>query len=780
MDGTFANVSERIALGFDEAGESGRRFGFSLSRLSSLAGGLGSIAGTIGGIAAKLGAAVPLAANLVAMLANIAPAAGVAVTGLFAVVLASKALKIGMVGVGEAVKAAMDPSNPQAFEEAIKNLAPSAKSFAREVKALQPQFKALQQDVQQTLFQGLDKVLRDMGKHTLPVLRNGLETSAWALNLMAKNVGNAAVGLSMSGTLGQAISGANTGLYNLSRVPSQIVVGLTQVGAAAAPAFARLTAAAGAGADSLSERFSKAFESGGVQAAIENAIGLIGQLGSVIGNVGSILGSMFAAAQTSGGGFIGTLQQITGALATAFASPAVQAGLSAIFQTMATVASTVGPLLTQALVALAPVFTALGPPIQRLVGALGTALGPIIKALGPVLEAAAVAIGSLLDAVSPLLPVIGDLIAQLLPALTPILKTLGGVFERMAPIVAELAGVLMSALSPILAALVPVLEPILAAFMTLVEAILPIIMTQITAFAPLITQLAGIFAQLMVALAPVIAQLILLVANVLTRMTPILIPIIEMVAKLAALFADELARVISGFVVPALEMIVNLLSGDFSGAWESAKQMVGGAIDFFVRLFRDLPAKASEALSGLAASLWSRIWEAGLRMNEGARQKRDELLARIREIPGQARAALGDLGGVLWNAGARLISGLIDGIKSRIGSLRGTLSGITSSLPDWKGPAEVDAKILTPAGASLIEGFQRGITAATPGLEAQLGGLTGALPGMTLGPGAGGTAAGAGMPRLIVEVTGPQEMRGLIRSIVQKTGGTVEQVFGTA
>lgn len=779
LDGTFATLSERISMGFAEAEESSRGFSFSLGRIVGMAGGLGGVAMSIGKIAAMLGTAAPLAAGLAATIGQIAPAAGLAVTALFAVVLASKALKLGMQGVKEAVSAAMDPSNPEAYAEALKKLSPSARAFVGEVRTLQPQLKALQQGVQERMFRGFDGILREMGKTTLPLLKSNLFDAAFALNKMGKNIGNTAIGMSKSGVLGQALRGASDGLHNVARIPSQIMLGLTQVGAAAAPAFSRLTAAAGAGADSLSEKFTKAFHDGAITRAIDQAIAVLKQLGAIAGNVFSIVGSIFSAAQANGGGFLGVLQQITSSLATAFSSPAVQSGLQAIFQTMGTLATTIGPLLGQALGALAPVFTALGPPVQRLIETLGAALGPIITALGPVLEAAAVAIGSLLDAVSPLLPVFASLIVGLLPALTPILTMISNVFKMMAPLIAQVAGVLMSALAPILAALVPVLEPVLAALMTLTEAILPILSSLITAIAPVIAQLAGIFAQLMVALAPVIAQLILLVADILTKMTPILIPIIEMVAKLASIFADELGNVIQSVIIPAFEMITNLLAGDFSGAWDAAKRMVSGVIESWLRIFRELPGKAGEALAGLASALWSRIQEAGGKFNEGVRQKRDEAIAKLKEIPSMAKNALGDLGSLLWNAGSRLISGLIDGVKSKISSLRSTLSGITDMIPDWKGPAERDARLLTPAGRSLIQGFQRGITAQTPALERQLGGLTGALPGMTLGAsGASGGMVGGG-GRLIVEVTGPDEVKSFIRRIVQVDGrGSVQTAFG--
>lgn len=262
LDGRFATTGEAMAAGLRTGSDEGRRFTFSLGRLASMAGGLGGVVASIGGIVAKLGAAVPLAAGLAATVAQIAPAAGLAATGLFTVVLASQAMKLGMQGVGDAVKAAMDPSNPEAFNEALKKLSPSARAFAMEVKTLAPEFKKLQQAVQERMFKGLDGVLKGMATHTLPVVKKGLIDAAGGLNLMAKNVGNAAIGLGKSGTLGTAISGATAGLTNLSRIPGQLVAGLTQVAAAAAPSFARLTAGAGSAFDRMSEKFSAAFASG--------------------------------------------------------------------------------------------------------------------------------------------------------------------------------------------------------------------------------------------------------------------------------------------------------------------------------------------------------------------------------------------------------------------------------------------------------------------------------------------------------------------------------------
>ncbi|HET6356099.1 hypothetical protein [Streptomyces sp.] len=805
LDGRFATVGEQMAAGLRTADGEGRRFNFSLGRLASMAGGLGGVAMSIGKIAAMLGAAVPLAAGLVATLANIAPAAGLAVTGLFAIQLATNALKLGMQGVGDAVKLALDPSKAEEFNEAIKKLSPNARAFAKEVKSLQPEFKKLQQSVQDRLFKGLASVARDMGKTVLPVLSSGLKDAADSLNSMAVGVGRSASSLARNGTLGTAIAGANAGLRNLSRAPGQFVTALTQVGAAAAPAFGRLTAAAGKGLDSISQKITKAFNSGAMEKAIEQAITLIGQLADVAGNVFSILGSLFSAAQASGGGFIGTLQQITGALATAFASPAVQSALKAIFQTMATVATTVAPLLISALQGIAPVFTALGPPIQTVIKALGAALGPVIKALGPVLAAAAKAVGSLLTAFAPLLPVIGQLVAALLPALTPILDAVNKVFVALAPIIAQVAGILMSTLSPIIAALTPIIATLAKMIGDQLVIFLGMLGDLLVELGPSLTSIGETFGVLLTAVAPLIETIAKLGTELLTKLMPFITPLIELIGELAAIFADELATIIETVVIPAIEMIVALLNGDFSGAWEAAKRLVSGAIDTIVRWIKDLPQKAWNALSTFGSKLWQRASEAGAKLRTAIAQKIGEAVAKVRELPGRAVSALGNLGSRLFSSGAALIRGFIDGIKNMAGGVKDAVMGVLNDARDLlpfspakEGPFSGKGWTLY-SGQAISQGLAAGIASGEGRVQGAVSsmlanaqrGIAGmslpipgaALPGMAYGA-AGGRAAGRGGGRAEWIVRGDgsrfaELLTEVIREVVDlKGGGDVQRAFG--
>jgi phage-related protein len=493
-----------------------------------------------------------------------------------------------------------------ATADALARLSPHARAFVQEIMRLKPALEAVKFDVQQRMFDGLAGSLRTAAGAILPVLHTRLVDTAGAINTMGRGVLETAGHMADSGILGQALGSANRGLASMSRIPGDVVQGFMQIGAAAGPAFERISAGAAGLAQKISDRLSAAFASGGMQRAIDLAVQLLGQLEQVVDNVGKMLGEVLGAAQQTGGGFIGTLVKISDAMAKAFATPAVQSGLRALFSTMSTLASTAAPLLGQALQVVGPVLAALGPPVQTLIQNLGAGLSPIISALGPVLLAGAQAVGQLLDAVSPLLPIAGQLIAQLGPILTPILQAVGTLFQQWAPYVAKVGQLVQSVLSPVLAVLPTVLQPILDMFTSLTGTLFPIAVQLLDALQPSIGQLTSSFVQIAVALAPVLTQLGQLIAQGLQAMAPLIPPIIGLVGQLASMFAGELALQVQQIVIPALRMLSQLLSGDVSGAFGSFKQLVVGILKDVVREFLLLPAQIVMAIGDLGLTLWDK------------------------------------------------------------------------------------------------------------------------------------------------------------------------------
>ena len=116
------------------------------------------------------------------------------------------------------------------------------------------------------------------------------------------------------------------------------------------------------------------------------------------------------------------------------------------------------------------------------------------------------------------------------------------------------------------------------------------------------------------------------------------------------------------------------------------------------------------------------------------------VISYVRGIPGRILSGLGNLGGLLRNAGAQVIQGLIDGIQSGIRRVQSILSSVTNLIPDWKGPMDVDLKLLEPSGGAIMEGLDRGIRRGVDNVKSTLQGVTQEVPGMF------GTPAVAGLP----------------------------------
>jgi phage-related protein len=107
-------------------------------------------------------------------------------------------------------------------------------------------------------------------------------------------------------------------------------------------------------------------------------------------------------------------------------------------------------------------------------------------------------------------------------------------------------------------------------------------------------------------------------------------------------------------------------------------------------------------------------------------------------------SAFSGAGSWLADAGRRIIDGLIRGIQSGFDRVRGLLSSLTGLLPDWKGPAEVDSKILFKSGQLVMAGFRSGLEDQRKSIQDTLKDLTGGLPGFTGGPVRGGDGAASG------------------------------------
>lgn len=479
----------------------------------------------------------------------------------------------------------------------------------------------------------------------------------------------------------------------------------------------------------------------------------IEQLGPVIGVA---FGTLAAAAEPAGR-ILAALAPLAGVAAQALASLLVPA-LGAVSGIAAELAPAVAELvsevvggglggaireLTPSLLELAraaaPLIVQFGRLLVQALQTAAPALASLLRVLTPV--AAAIG-GTLLDAIAAALPLVGqlaDIWAQVLlaglQAALPILPLVVDVVRQLAsvlsnglavatPHLVELGRLLGETLLIALQGLLPILPSLAEAWMRLwSEGLLPNY--------PLLLRLA-------VEVLPALVQMIAAVVPLVVQAAGVLATWGGMVAMLTSQFQDDffpvLRFLLNDIVIPIFGSIVStvsgalrllqgivsvamgIVSGDWSRAWSGLRDIVSGAFQF-------IRGAADIATGGLITLLSS--------------------------LPGRMLGALGDLNGLLVEAGKNLIRGLIRGIEAMIGYLRDKLRQVTNLLPSWKGPPERDRVLLRDNGVLIMRGLVAGFEQEEPRVRRYLSDLTERIPDLPAPRGAlpaGLSPSGAAAP----------------------------------
>lgn len=252
----------------------------------------------------------------------------------------------------------------------------------------------------------------------------------------------------------------------------------------------------------------------------------------------------------------------------------------------------------------------------------------------------------------------------------------------------------------------------------------------------LATTLKDAFSRIWAAVGPVLTQIgqvvtgqvIPALSSFVAAATPIVTYLVGTLGPVVATVFSSVLTVIRGaltVISGVFNVFAGLLSGDWSRMWAGIKQIVSGAWTVIKAVF-------SAAWAAIKAAFSIGI---------------DALVALARGIGGKIKSGIGDLGGLLKDAGRRVIDGFIGGITDGFNKVRDTLSRLTGMLPDWKGPAARDAKILFGSGRLVMDGFEAGLSSRYGSVRNSLGNFTDTL---ALSSAGGGGAYGGGLGRAVI------------------------------
>lgn len=157
------------------------------------------------------------------------------------------------------------------------------------------------------------------------------------------------------------------------------------------------------------------------------------------------------------------------------------------------------------------------------------------------------------------------------------------------------------------------------------------------------------------------------------------------------------------------EDVWNGILSFFTGIWERIKSAHDAAIEWL----KSLLSTAWENMKRNLSEAWERIrgalnaaWDA---IKQGVSERINGVITFVRELPGKAVEALGNIKDLLVQKGRDVIQGLWDGMTEIWNKVTGWIGGIVSWIKEHKGPLSLDKKLLTPAGQAIMRGFEEGL-----------------------------------------------------------------------
>jgi phage-related minor tail protein len=147
-----------------------------------------------------------------------------------------------------------------------------------------------------------------------------------------------------------------------------------------------------------------------------------------------------------------------------------------------------------------------------------------------------------------------------------------------------------------------------------------------------------------------------------------------------------IVNTVTGIISNNIQFWLNILQGDWDAAWQNVKNIVSitwDGIKQLAEIFLStvLPAVITIGMDALKA-LWNLAWNEIKASVDTAINGENGVIALVRAMPGAILAALAGIGTLLFQVGADLIQGFIDGARSLGDTLISTVRGFVQGAID--------------------------------------------------------------------------------------------------
>ena len=261
---------------------------------------------------------------------------------------------------------------------------------------------------------------------------------------------------------------------------------------------------------------------------------------------------------------------------------------------------------------------------------------------------------------------------------------------------------------------------------------------------------------------PLLSQAVQLLPYLLTAVAQLMVGVMTYMSEHAQEIVDTLTMVIQLLATAIGDNLPTILAAAVTLFLALATAVINDAPQILAAI-GTLLLRAVAAVAGAVGQMLSAGLEFVGGLLSGATQKGAEVVDWFAGLPGRILSALGDLGGLLVDAGRSVIDGFLSGLKDAWDGVTGFVGGIADWIAEHKGPIEYDRRLLVPHGMAIMRGLGSGIERAFGSdVEPLVSGIGGRLAdAMSFGPVAVSAAGGYAMMgadgSLISEVRGLRE-----------------------
>lgn len=419
---------------------------------------------------------------------------------------------------------------------------------------------------------------------------------------------------------------------------------------------------------------------------------------------------------------------------------AVEPLITALFDKIAQLAQKIGPPLEKVFGVVADKIgkidfngfagqlSGLSGPIAAVTGLLGAAgLGGALSGLGsgmsgvPIIGSMFGSLGKVLGGLGgPITLVIGALAgliatspqlrAQFGEMLKNVLASLQQAFQMLQPSIQAL----MTALGQLAAAVMPVITNVIG---QIIQLLTPIISTLVSVLVPVIQGVLTVVTSVITAITPAIQgiqPIVITVINEVMAVIQALMPVIQALAPLVSTIISAIVGFIGSMLLPTVQAMLPFIQGIISGI----ASVVSGIVSVIQGVIN--------VVTVILNVNWSQAWNGFMQAVHGAVQG---VLGFLGGIGSAIMGVFAGAGAWLWNAGASIINGLLNGLKAAFGRVKSFVSGIGDWIVRHKGPLSYDKVMLKPAGLAIMQGFDKSLRQGWKDVQRTVNGMNAQING---------------------------------------------------